>query len=320
MTGASSGVGLATVKALTARGFDVFASVRRERDVDNVRHACKNAPGSVTPFIMDVTDRPSILRAAAAVQRALGTELLVGLINCAGVAEQAPLLSQPIEAFSEVLDVNLIGVLAVTQAFAPLLGVRERQTWRLDHDRSWFKRRPGAIINLGAMRARGSASLTGAFYASKQALEAYSACLKSELRHYGVKVMVIRPRSIASTHWRKADRKAEPYLVDPLYLRLARERRPDRSRSSPFATPPDRIAHQIVRRLEARLTLQRLALGLRLSNVLTAKSLARWARQSPALIGDALSHRLQSFNRGQFVVSEVEVQPPRFDLASNDAH
>jgi NAD(P)-dependent dehydrogenase (short-subunit alcohol dehydrogenase family) len=114
VTGASTGIGRACVAELVRTGALVWASVRTDKDEEELR---RDHP-DVRVLRLDVTDADSV-RAAGDQVTAAGP--LHGLVNNAGVALPAPLEHIPIEVFRRQLEVNLIGQLAVTQAMLPAL-------------------------------------------------------------------------------------------------------------------------------------------------------------------------------------------------------
>ena len=118
ITGASTGIGQACALELDRRGFRVFAGVRSETAAENLQ---AKASSRVTPLMIDVTDAASIAAAAKAVGEAMGDAGLAGLVNNAGIAVPGPLEAVPIDALRRQFEVNLIGQVAVTQAFLPLL-------------------------------------------------------------------------------------------------------------------------------------------------------------------------------------------------------
>src|SRR5277367_871484 len=120
VTGASTGIGWACVKVLIASGLRVFGAVRQPADADRLS---KEFGANFTPLLFDVTDAPAVAVAAVEVRAALGGETLLGLVNNAGISVPGPLLELSIDDFRRQIDVNLIGQLIVTQAFAPLIGV-----------------------------------------------------------------------------------------------------------------------------------------------------------------------------------------------------
>jgi NAD(P)-dependent dehydrogenase (short-subunit alcohol dehydrogenase family) len=119
VTGASTGIGWGTVKVLIGSGFRVFGSVRKDADAN--RLSSEFGPRFV-PLLFDVTDQAAINAGAARVEAMLAGETLFGLVNNAGIAVPGPLLYLTLDEVRRQLEVNVIGQLAVTQSFAPLLG------------------------------------------------------------------------------------------------------------------------------------------------------------------------------------------------------
>jgi len=179
VTGASTGIGRATALYLAARGFRVFASVRRDKDAAEL-------PGA-TPVVLDVTDADSIRDASDAVSRALGDEGLAGLVNNAGIAVSGPLEFLEMSEIRRQFDVNLFGQVAVTQAFLPLLR----------------RANGGRIVNMSSISGRIAAPLLGPYSMSKFALESFSDALRRELEPFGLSVSVVEPGVIKTPIWDK---------------------------------------------------------------------------------------------------------------------
>jgi NAD(P)-dependent dehydrogenase (short-subunit alcohol dehydrogenase family) len=180
ITGASSGIGRETARRLSSGGFEVYGTVRRADDAAGLR-----ADG-VTPVIMDVTDAASIAAAGRSVRAGLGGRPLAGLVNNAGIPAAGPLEFLPLEELRRALEVNVVGVVAVTQAFLPDL-----------------RRSSGRIVNLSSVSGRLALPFMGPYAASKFALEAISDSLRRELLPSGVKVIVIEPGSVRTPIWDK---------------------------------------------------------------------------------------------------------------------
>ena len=121
VTGASSGIGEACALRLDRRGFQVFAGVRNNADGKRLK---AQATGLLTPLTIDVTDDSSIAAAVGSVETAVGEAGLRGLVNNAGITVPGPLEFLPLEDLRKQMDVNVIGQIAVTQAFLPLLRKR----------------------------------------------------------------------------------------------------------------------------------------------------------------------------------------------------
>jgi NADP-dependent 3-hydroxy acid dehydrogenase YdfG len=117
ITGASSGIGKATALHLDQLGFRVFAGVRKETDYQALKEEASDA---LTPLFLDVTDEDSIETAVRTVTEASAGKV-DGLINNAGLSLNGPLELLPVADIRKLVDANIIGLLAVTRAFLPLL-------------------------------------------------------------------------------------------------------------------------------------------------------------------------------------------------------
>src|SRR5215210_4165486 len=187
VTGASTGIGEATVLHLRRLGFDPIAAVRKDEDAERL-----GVQGLRTTRI-DVTDADQI----AAAREALGEEPLAGLVNNAGIAVAAPLEFLPMDRLRQQLEINLIGQAAVTQAFLPAL-----------------RRARGRIVNVSSIGGRVGLPLVGAYNASKFGLEGLSDSLRRELRPHGVDVILIEPGGVKTPIWNKAEQLADQMLED----------------------------------------------------------------------------------------------------------
>ena len=189
VTGASTGIGAACALDCASRGMTVFAGVRDLRAGEAL--AAKGG-SRLIPITLDVTDEPSIARSVEVVQRAVGEAGLGGLVNNAGVVIGSPLEVIPLSQLRKQLEVNVIGQIAVTQAFLPLL-----------------RRGRGRIVNMGSIAGRGTIPLLGPYSASKYALEALTDALRMELQPWGIQVSIIEPGAIATPIWEKSGKTAE---------------------------------------------------------------------------------------------------------------
>ena len=189
VTGASTGIGAACALDCVSRGMTVFAGVRDPRAGEAL--VAKAGP-SLIPILLDVTDEPSIARSLDVVQRVVGKAGLGGLVNNAGIVVGSPLEVIPLAQLRTQLEVNVIGQIAVTQAFLPLL--------RLGH---------GRIVNMGSIAGRGTIPLLGPYSASKYALEALTDALRMELQPWGIQVSIIEPGAIATPIWEKSGKAAQ---------------------------------------------------------------------------------------------------------------
>ncbi len=191
VTGASTGIGLACVKALIASDFHVFGSVRKQADAERL---AKEFGNSFTPLLFDVTNEAAVAAGAKNVAAALDGGTLFGLVNNAGIAVPGPLLYLKVDDFRRQLEVNLTGQLTVTQAFAPLLGADRAR-----------KGTPGRIVMISSVGGKNALPFAGPYAASKFALEGLSESLRRELMLFGIDVIVVAPGSVATPIWDKAE-------------------------------------------------------------------------------------------------------------------
>jgi NAD(P)-dependent dehydrogenase (short-subunit alcohol dehydrogenase family) len=171
VTGASSGIGAACAQRLASSGWRVLAGVRRTGD----------APEGTEEILLDVTDVDQIREASKRIEK------LDALVNNAGIAIAIPLEFIPLEELRRQLDVNVIGQVAVTQAFLPQL-----------------RRSRGRIVFVGSIAGRSALPFLGAYAASKHALEAIADTLRVELSPFGIQVSLVEPGTIKTPIWAKS--------------------------------------------------------------------------------------------------------------------
>ncbi|MET4783270.1 SDR family NAD(P)-dependent oxidoreductase [Glaciihabitans sp. UYNi722] len=196
VTGISTGIGHGTVSALLAKGWHVFGSVRKESDA--VAAVGKFGDTRFTPLIFDVTDNDAVLAAVEQVRKHLNGRTLDGLVNNAGSSYTDPLMVQSIDDFRMQMEVNVVGMFAVTRSFFPLLGGDPSLTGP-----------KGRIVNLGSVGGRIGFPLLGAYVTAKHAVEGLSAALRRELQLVGIDVIVVAPGPVQTSIWNKAE--ALPY-------------------------------------------------------------------------------------------------------------
>ena len=191
VTGVSTGIGRGAVTVLASKGWHVFGSVRNEADA----HALKQDLGDrFTPLLFDVEDDVAVVAGAEQVRSRLAGRTLDGLVNNAGSSFSDPLLVQSVADFRRQLDINLVGMFAVTRAFAPLLGA--------DAALAGPK---GRIINVSSVGGRMGAPFLGAYAAAKHGVEGFSESLRRELQLIGIDVVIVAPGSVATAIWDKAE-------------------------------------------------------------------------------------------------------------------
>jgi NAD(P)-dependent dehydrogenase (short-subunit alcohol dehydrogenase family) len=190
VTGASSGIGEATVRRLAGHGFQVFAGVRKEADGERLRSA------GATPVILDVTDESTIASAADRVQAEVGDLGVAGLVNNAGITVTGPIEFVPLERLRHQFEVNTVGHVAVTQAFSPLL-----------------RRATGRIVFVSSIGGRTPLPFIGPYAGSKSAITSLAISLRQELAPWGIKVAVVEPGTVATPIWDKGADDTERALA-----------------------------------------------------------------------------------------------------------
>ncbi len=268
VTGASTGIGEVCALHLDKLEFRVFAGVRKEADGDVLR---RKASERLMPVLMDVTDAASIASAAQRVGAVVGEAGLAGLVNNAGVVVSGPLEFLPIAELRKQFGVNVIGQIAVTQAFLPLL--------RKGH---------GRIVNMGSIAGKVATPFFGPYAASKFAMEALTDALRMELRPWGISVSIVEPGAIATPIWEKSRRAAEeivrnlPAEAHDLYDRALIAVREIADRGGKVAIPADSVARAVAHALTAKKPKSRYLVGS------DAKFLAALAKFVPDRLRDRL--------------------------------
>lgn len=226
ITGASSGIGAACALRLARSGWRVRAGVRREGD----------APEGAEELLLDVTDAAQIQAAAERVEE------LHGLVNNAGIALASPLEFVPLEELRKQLEVNVLGQVAVTQAFLPAL-----------------RRARGRIVFIGSIAGKSALPFLGPYSASKHAIEAIADSLRVELSPWGIGVTVVEPGTIKTPIWTRSASRADELLeamdgrdrLEALYgERIARFRQIALARGQAGASP-DSVAEAVEEALTA---------------------------------------------------------------------
>ncbi|MGZ3438059.1 MAG: SDR family oxidoreductase [Polyangia bacterium] len=176
VTGTSSGIGRATVAELVRGGYFVFAAVRKPTDGESLR---AEHGGDVLPVELDVTDGASIVAAQKIVAQHLAGGGLDGLVNNAGIGISAPVECIPLDVLRHLFEVNVIGQIAVTQAFLPLIHQAR-----------------GRIVNTGSVGGHVTIPFGGALCASKAAFGSLNDAMRLELHPFGIHVVMIEPGGI----------------------------------------------------------------------------------------------------------------------------
>jgi NADP-dependent 3-hydroxy acid dehydrogenase YdfG len=171
VTGASSGIGAATARALTAAGVKVVAGARR---VDRLEELAATADGEVVPLELDVADQQSVREAVVtAVDRFGGLDVVV---NNAGVMLGGPIVGADTGEWDRMVRTNLLGSLYVTHAALPHLLARK-----------------GTVVQISSTSGRVASVMGGVYAATKFGVNAFAESLRQEVTGRGVRVVTIEP-------------------------------------------------------------------------------------------------------------------------------
>ncbi len=166
ITGAARGIGMATAQHLASRGHSVVATdISAPRGLEGIK-----------AHVLDVTSDDSVARCLEEVGP------LDAIVNNAGISGGGPVEGYPLDGIRRMFETNTLGALRVIQAVLP----------------SWRKRGFGVIVNVSSISGRVSTPLEAAYSASKFALEAFTESLHIEVRHFGIRCVLIEPGTIAT--------------------------------------------------------------------------------------------------------------------------
>ncbi len=183
VTGASSGIGAATVRRLLAAGWTVFAGARRVARMQPLAQAGAHL------LALDVTDDASMSAAIAAIRGSGGRLDL--LVNNAGYGSYGALEDVPIDEARRQFEVNVFGLARMIQLATPIMRAQ----------------RSGTIVNITSIGGRIHAPMGSWYHATKFAVEGLSDCLRMELAPFGIRVVIIEPGAIR-TEWNAIARQS----------------------------------------------------------------------------------------------------------------
>lgn len=238
ITGASSGIGAATVSRMAARGWTVYAAARRLDRLAALDQA------NVFPLPLDLTDEASI---RAAVEELASDGGVSAIVNNAGYGSYGAVEDVPLAEARRQFDVNLFGAARLIQLLLPQLrqAVRPR------------------IINISSVGGRIHEPFGAWYHATKFALEGFSDCLRLELQPFGIDVCVVQPGGIR-TEWGGIARDSLLAASGAgVYARWARRHAGmlDNTQAAGWLSDPEVIARVIEQALTARRPRTRYAAG-----------------------------------------------------------
>lgn len=178
VTGASSGIGEATARALAAAGASVAIGARRADRLKSLAEELESNGASVLTLDLDVTDEDSCRNAVARTEAELGAVDI--LVNAAGLMLLGPVLDADTEDWRRSISTNVLGTMYMIHKVL----------------NSMVERRAGDIINLSSVAGRLAHAGGGIYHASKWAVNGFSEALRQEVTAKGVRVTLIEPGAV----------------------------------------------------------------------------------------------------------------------------
>ncbi|HEX4753836.1 MAG TPA: SDR family oxidoreductase [Solirubrobacterales bacterium] len=268
ISGASRGIGRASALRLARAGWTVYATVRRAADGEEL--VAEAAGAEVVPLQLDVTSDEQI----AALDQAL-PERLDAIVNNAGIVVSGPLETLSADDLREQFEVNVVGAVALTNLVLPRLRAAR-----------------GRIVFVSSLSGIVSTPMTGAYNASKFAIEAIADAWRLELRPWGVEVVLVEPAMTDTDLWRKAPETLEAEVAEmaaehrDLYAEHLEGMRRTIPRIQKMAKPVDGVAAAIERALTASRPRARYPVGV------DVRVQAALSGVTPARVKDAAFGRL----------------------------
>jgi len=259
VTGANSGIGLATVIELARKGFDAVGSVRSAAKAKDVRQAASEAGVSVRTVLLDVTD-------AGAGARVIDRLRPYGIVNNAGYPAMGAIEDVDDEEAHRVVETMVFGPIRLARAALP--GMREAGG--------------GRIVNLSSIYGLTTTPLTGWYQACKHALEALSDALRVEVARDGIGVVLIEPGGFRTGIWDEAAedvRRREGSRYGEAYRRL----RSGVKVTQPLMGDPGAVARTIAGAMTSRSPRPRYLVGY------DARAIAFWEGILPTEVKDRLA-------------------------------
>lgn len=269
VTGANSGIGLATTLRFAARGWETWGTVRSTLKATMLRQAAAKAgvEDRVHPVVLDVSDHEAV------VERWPELPAFHAVVNNAGYSELGAVEEVGADEARRQLDVNLIAPAVVASCALPAM--RERGD--------------GRIVMMSSIAGRAAVlPLNGWYHASKFGLEALSDVLRMEVASFGVKVILVEPGFFKTNIEQRArDRASELGAEDTPYRAAYGRMRTGADLMSSLAPPPDLVARTVVGAVESRRPLKRYlvgvdALALAVGNTLLPRSVTDTAARLAA--------------------------------------
>ncbi|KAI3638997.1 hypothetical protein MIR68_003495 [Amoeboaphelidium protococcarum] len=218
ITGCSSGIGADAALYLASSGYLVFACVRRPEDGERLVQLFRSIAeksqvsvrngifqGKIVPLMCDVVKQDTIDKAVKRVEEVCAQQnaSLISIVNNAGVSFACPLEMEDLKHVQNVFDINLFGVMRITQAFLPLIRKYTVQSDQNAGDRS--KGGSGRVVFISSQSGTASIVAMGIYSATKFSMEAIADSLRQEVLNQGIAVSIIKPGAVFTPIFDKAN-------------------------------------------------------------------------------------------------------------------
>lgn len=227
VTGASSGIGHATVSALLEKKWTVYATARDISKLTDLRDL-----GAQT-LELDVSDEYSIKKAISEIVKK--EKKIDVLVNNAGFGSYGAVEDSSIGEVKKQFDVNLFSIGRILKVVLPFM--RERKS--------------GTIINISSMGGKIYTPLGAWYHATKHAVEGFSDCLRIELAPYGIKVVIVEPGVIKTNFYSRAMKDMEKSQVTGAYKKMTDVMTENFKKSGETGADPSVVAKSIVKVIES---------------------------------------------------------------------
>jgi short-subunit dehydrogenase len=212
ITGASSGIGLATAKLAARKGARLVLSSRNGEDLERICEELRGQGAQVINVVADVSQPDALNHVASAAIREFGQ--IDTWVNNAGVSSYGKLTKMHLDEKRRIFETNFWGVIHGCRAAVPHL-----------------RQNGGAIINIGSVLSNRSIPIQGIYSASKHAVKAYTDALRMELEEEGAPISITL---------------VKPAAINTPYVEHARNHQPGRATHVPPVYAPEVVARAIV--------------------------------------------------------------------------
>ncbi|HEY1374500.1 MAG TPA: SDR family NAD(P)-dependent oxidoreductase [Candidatus Binatia bacterium] len=210
ITGASRGIGKAIARAYAREGAKVFICARGEAELECAAAEIRAAGGDVSFSAADLARDGAAARIVREAERRYGPPDV--LVNNAGILGlRAPIVTYPIDAWEEVMQINVNSVFVLTQAILRLMTAR----------------RAGSIINVSSGVGKAGKARWGAYAVAKFAIEGFTQVLADELKEWNIRANAVNPGGTRTTMRAEAYPEEDPARlptpdeITPLFVYLA---------------------------------------------------------------------------------------------------